>query len=60
MSKIKSYYYPTGRYLYPIGTSPQDGGHKKVKQFLEICLESINETLKDQDRFGPEDEDDEE
>jgi len=57
--KVKSYYYPTGRYLYPIGTSPQDGDHKKVKQFLEICLESINETLKDVDRFGPEEDEEE-
>lgn len=46
---FKSYYWSTGRFLYPIGTSAQDGEHHKVKILLESSLSVINKDLEKYD-----------
>ena len=53
--KVESFYYPSGRFWYPIGTSCQDGGYKEVKIMLEAALEVVNKSLKE--RGSEEDED---
>ena len=58
--KVKGYYYPTGRYLYPIGTSPQDGDYRKVKEFIDLTSEVINEIMKKRIDAGYYDEDEDE
>lgn len=42
---VKSYYYSTGRFLYPIGTSPQDGDHKGVLTLLEAATSCLKKEL---------------
>lgn len=54
---VKQYYYPTGRFLYPVGTSAQDGDFHKVKILLQTALDVTNESLKYYDEY---DEDDDE
>lgn len=54
---VKQYYYPTGRFLYPVGTSAQDGDHSKVKKLLETALSVINEDLKEREEYADEEED---
>lgn len=55
--KVKGFYYSMGKYLYPIGTSPQDGDLKGVKAVLESALAVINKEI---DEYYGEDEDEEE
>lgn len=45
--KIESFYYPSGRFWYPIGTSNQDGNYEAVKTLLETSLSVINEIIKE-------------
>lgn len=52
--KVKSYYYVTGRYLYPIGTSPQDGDPQKCRIMLQHALDVVNAQIKNR---GCDDED---
>lgn len=55
--KVKDYYYPCGRFLYPIGTSNQDGGHGAVLQLLTIAKDCLTAEMKNNpDRFGEDDE----
>lgn len=42
---VKSYYYPQGKYLYPIGVSPQDGDIKSLKIFNDVVSKTINEYM---------------
>lgn len=58
--KVKSYYYPTGRYLIPIGTGPQDGDYEKVKEFLELGLSAINKIIDQRKKDGYYDDEDDE
>lgn len=53
---VKRYYYPTGRFLYPVGTAAQDGDFNSVKALLETALAVVNEELIE--RHYDEDEDD--
>lgn len=55
---VKQFFYPTGRFLYPIGTSAQDGNFESVKILLETSLSVINEELKN--HYCEDDEDDDE
>lgn len=55
---VKQYYYPTGRFLYPIGTSAQDGDFDKVKILIETTLSVVKEIVKKYN--SDEDEDDDE
>lgn len=57
---VKQYYYPTGRFLYPVGTSVQDGDHKSVKMLLETALSVTNDILKTQYEDGDYDEEEDE
>ncbi len=54
---VKKYYYPTGRFLYPVGTAAQDGDFKNVKKLLETALSVVNEELIERDYDGDEDVD---
>jgi hypothetical protein len=42
---VKQYYFPTGRFLYPVGTSAQDGDHEKVQILLRTALEEVTEQI---------------
>ena len=53
---VKPYYYITGRYLYPIGTSPQDGDWKASQLFFNCCSEVVTEEMKERVANGYEDE----
>jgi len=50
--KIKNNFYPLGKYLYPIGTSPQDGDYESVKIFYETSLDTINDIIKQRKSEG--------
>ena len=39
---VKSYYFPTGRYLQPIGTSPQCGDCESVKILIDVAKSVID------------------
>jgi hypothetical protein len=54
---VKKYYYPTGRFLYPVGTAAQDGDFKNVKKLLETALSVVNEELIERDYDEDENED---
>ena len=58
--KVKSYYYPTGRYLIPIGTGPQDGDYDKVKEVLELGLKTVNKIIDQRKKDGYYDDEDDE
>lgn len=60
---FKSYFYPTGRFLYPVGTSSQDGDHEKVLQLLEVAVDCVKADLAERAKWDQDlddDEDDEE
>jgi len=57
---VKQFYYPSGKFLYPIGSSPQDGDPEKVKILLETSLSVVNDILEKDEHYNyDEDEDDE-
>ena len=45
--KVKSFYYPTGRFLYPIGCSTQNGDYENVGMLLKCAIEVNNKLLKE-------------
>ncbi len=58
---FKSFYYSTGRFLYPVGTSAQDGDHDRVLLLMqtatEILAAEVAERNEDRDDFDDEDDD---
>lgn len=56
---VKSYYYPTGRFLYPIGISPQDGDHKGVLTLLEAATSCLKKELAKRKKEGYYDDEEE-
>ena len=58
--KVKSYYYVLGKYLYPIGTSPQDGDFKSTKLFFDTVSSTIDSIMKKRTDDGYEDDEDDE
>ncbi len=57
---VKRYFYPLGRYLYPIGTSDQCGDFKMAQIALQAALAVTEERLKERGEDDEEDEEEEE
>lgn len=53
---FKSFYYPTGRFLYPIGTSAQDGDHEKVLLLLQAATNILSKEVAERRKEMEEDE----
>ena len=53
---FKSFYYPTGRFLYPVGTSSQDGDHEKVFLLLQAATEILSKEVAKRKKEREEDE----
>lgn len=49
---VKSYYYPTGRFLYPIGTTTQDGNHLAVLKLLETAVSCLKKEVNKRKKEG--------
>lgn len=45
--KVKQFFYLTGRYLYPIGTSPQDGAFPMTRTFLNATVAAFDAEMKE-------------
>lgn len=57
---VKSYYYTLGKYLYPIGISPQDGDYKSAQIFFDAVNTTLDSIMKQRMEDGyEEDEEDE-
>jgi hypothetical protein len=55
---FRHYYYSTGRFLYPIGTGPQDGGHKEALELMEVSYNIIKNEV--EERYGDNEDDEDE
>lgn len=58
--RFDSYMYACGVYYEIVGTGPQDGELKQVKQVLTVALNVVNERLKERDEDWEDEEDEEE
>ncbi len=56
---VKSYYYTLGKYLYPIGISPQDGDYKSTKIFFDTVSTTLNTIMEERVKKGWESDEDE-
>jgi hypothetical protein len=57
---VKSFFFPLGKYLYPIGTSPQCGDREAVQTFLETALSTLKEEIAYyKEKYGDDDIEDE-
>lgn len=57
---VKSYYYTLGKYLYPIGVSPQDGDYKSTQRFFEAVTTTLDSIMKQRIVDGYESDENEE
>lgn len=51
---VKSYFYTLGRFLFPIGTSPQWGDSTSLKTVLTAAMEVCDAEIAEQKEFGEE------